>query len=337
MNAAPAEVAAAFRFRKGTRADLAHCLPLLPAGFFADSEVRQRLPAIWEALIACEAHTFAVIDDLERPYPECIEAFGMSAFVSDAFLSEFTPAPRPQLTALVYERMLAGENVVLTANELATANGTTGLNVVALHFGMRNEDLSEPRNVQVINAGMAAFYFFHRGYRIKFIANEVFGAQAARLMEAGGFRLMRDFQHEAPAAFAGMAPHCYPHLLMLRREWIPPSVNLLSQLFHAPASRIGFSRAEQRVLEHALLNESDAAIADALGVSSDAVKKTWRNIFARVSRRAAYLIPGDDGAWSGSRGLEKRRHLLEYLRLHLEELRPVSRQAAVDQNRVPQR
>jgi DNA-binding CsgD family transcriptional regulator len=337
MLTAPAAISAAFRFRKGNKDDLPHCLALLPAGFRATGEVRQHLPSLWAALIAREAHIFAIIEDLERPFPERIEAFGMSTFVTDGFLSAFESAPRSQLAALVYERMLAGEDVLLNANELATANSTSGINAVVLHSGMCNEDLSDLRSAQAMNAGAAAFYFFHGGYRIQAIVNEVFGSQTARFMEAGGFRLVHDFQQESPAAFQGMAPNCYPYLFMLRREWIEfGAVNPLSQLFHSPSPRIGFSRAEQRVLEHALLNESDAAIASALGISRDAVKKTWRNIFARVSRHASYLLPPDPVVWSDNRGQEKRRHLIEYLRIHLEELRPINRQATTRQKSQPQ-
>jgi hypothetical protein len=43
--------------------------------------------------------------------------------------------------------------------------------------------------------------------------------------------------------------------------------------------------------------------------------------YARVAREAPFLIPGDLPS-SGMRGQEKRRHLLDYIRMHLEELRP---------------
>jgi len=99
-------------------------------------------------------------------------------------------------------------------------------------------------------------------------------------------------------------------------------VNPPAQLFFAPAPRIGFSTTERRVLERALLNQSDEAIARGLSTTEDAVKKTWRNIHERVDRNASYLLPERHRASAGARGQEKRRHLLEYLRVHLEELRP---------------
>jgi hypothetical protein len=82
-----------------------------------------------------------------------------------------------------------------------------------------------------------------------------------------------------------------------------------------------------------MLNESDAEIAAHAGVSLDSVKKTWRRAFERAAAVAPHLFAADHApegrgparardACNQSRGSEKRRHLLEHLRLHLEELRP---------------
>jgi DNA-binding CsgD family transcriptional regulator len=90
--------------------------------------------------------------------------------------------------------------------------------------------------------------------------------------------------------------------------------------------RFGFSRGEQRVLQLAVLDEQDDAIARELGVSLDGVKKTWRRIHQRVSAIAPELA-ADFPATDASRGKERRRHLLRYLRHHLEELRAYPRAA----------
>jgi DNA-binding CsgD family transcriptional regulator len=326
MRAAPVAASTAFRFRKGYESDLPHCLTLLPAALRPHAPRNEQLLKLWSELLSGEARVLAIIEDLERPYPASIEAFGMSVFVTDKFAEEFCAAPEPFLPALVYERMLAGESIVLSAQELLRANTITGINIVVLHFGMRNDDLTAATTAQALAVGSAAFFFFHGGYRINCVINETYGAQAARYMEAGGFRLMRDFQNEAPAVFADISPAHYPYLFMLRRDWIEPgAVNPLSMLLSSNSMpRIFFSNAERRVLERALLNESDAQICAGLGVSVDAIKKSWRSIYGRVGRHAPFVIPASDLGPPGSRGQEKRRHLLEYLRTHLEELRPSS-------------
>src|SRR5690242_13576506 len=149
--------AAAFRFRRGLRSDLRRCAELLPSGFRASDRIKERLVTLWERLLMAEGQTFSIIEDMERPHPANIEGFGLSVFVTDRFFNEFCAAPRPYLAACFYERMLAGEPVVMSAEQLRRANSTTGLNIVVLHFGLGDEDLSHPRTSQLLLVGSASF------------------------------------------------------------------------------------------------------------------------------------------------------------------------------------
>ena len=189
----------AFRFRMGSRADLPRCLELLPEGFKAPARVPLRLIESWERLLAGDARIFSIIEDVDLAHPSNITGFGLSVFVTDDFFSKFCRAPKPYLSAIFYERLLAGDHVVLTSEELRQANSMAGLNVLVLHFGLRNDNLSDPRTAQVLTVGSASFFFFHSGYRIKAIVNEVFGPQHAHYMELGGFRLMHDFHPKSSA------------------------------------------------------------------------------------------------------------------------------------------
>lgn len=312
----------AFRFRLALPRDLPHCVALLPPGLRLAPSLRRRLPETWARLLASEARTFSIIDDIEYAHPANIEGFGLSVFVSDAFADELIGTPRPYAPVQFYERLLAGDRVLLTREELRAAQSTGGINVLALHFGLHNHDLSDPRSAQILNAGSAAFYFFHGDYRIRTIMFEVYGGQPARYMEHGGFRLVHDFREISPAAFADIPDDERPYLFAARSEWVEPgAISGLSQLFAASPPRIHFSAAERRLLERALLNEPDATIAESIGISLNAVLKTWRGVYERVNLRLPQLIP-KSGTGDRSRGQEKRRHLLLYLRTHLEELRP---------------
>jgi hypothetical protein len=313
----------AFHFRRGTSRDVSRCIELLPESAYVGVEKTRQLPELWKRLLATESCTLTIVEDLEGAHPANIEAFGFSLFVTDSFARSFQAAPHPYLSAEIYRRMVAGEHVALTAEELASANATTGIDILVLHFGMRNPDLEEPRTTQALAAGSAGFFFFHTGFRIHSIVNEVYGEQSARYMTSGGFRLTRDWAAERPGEFKHVPPEQLPYQFLLLREWVAAgAVNPLSQLFSCPEPRIYFPAVERKILEGALLNEPDAEIALNLGLSSETVKKTWASIYNRVARRAPYLIPGSELALSGRRGPEKRRHLLGYLRMHLEELRP---------------
>jgi hypothetical protein len=263
----------------------------------------------------------SLLEDPELPQV-VVQAAGVSAFVTDGFFEEYLAHPFPGLTAEIYERIQMGLSPLLTLSEIRQANSRQGLNLVMLHFVLRNPDLSDAYVQQVLSAMNAAFFFFYGGYHLRSVIQEVGNAEAARFMEAGGFRLVANFgPTDETSKSASNSEH---YVLAIRKEQVQPSVvNPLSFMFQQIRPRIFFSPGEQKVLELALLNESDEEIAGHLGVSTDAVKKAWR----RVYERAAFALPNLFGA-SGkgtTRGSEKRRHLLEYLRVHLEELRPALR------------
>ena len=97
-------------------------------------------------------------------------------------------------------------------------------------------------------------------------------------------------------------------------------------LFVTGDPRIGFSRSEQRLLDAGLRGLTDDDLALELDVSISAVKKTWRSIYSRVERSGAALLPElpEDRADPNDRGRGKKHRLLNYVREHPEELRPVS-------------
>jgi hypothetical protein len=175
---------------------------------------------------------------------------------------------------------------------------------------------------RVLQTTSASFYFFHAGFRLKILLGEVFGPGQTQYMEMGGFRALP----HGPLARDTNAED-RPTLFAMRREWITQrAVHPLSFLFHTPRPQIGFSVGEQRILLHALLSQSDSEIAHGLGLSLDYVKKTWRRIYDRVEQRLPTVLATKEHARSPAlRGTEKRRHILDYLRANLEEIRPCSR------------
>ena len=316
------------RYRLAKMADLPTCRELLNPGFRTTASVRRNVLGVWEKLIANNAMNMTVIEDVTRPHPDCIEAFGSSFFATEDFITEFCAAPKPYLAAIIYERILTGRSPLLSAPQIISENSSRGLHLVVPHFGLRNPDLSNERTLRALQAASSAFYFFHAGYRINSILNEVYGGQHARYMEAGGFRLLSNFEDRLTPEIVGVPAKHQPYLFMLKKDWIAPAaVNPLWFLFHALPPQMHFSPAEQRVLVHALFNEPDVEIAENLSVSLDAVKKAWRNIYNRVALAAPYLIENTERLSSTGRGSEKRRYLLEYLRTHPEELRPFSKSA----------
>jgi len=109
----------------------------------------------------------------------------------------------------------------------------------------------------------------------------------------------------------------------------------IPMLFNAPTARLGLSRAEQRAVLGALQGQTDREIAASGAVSVDAVKKAWRRIHERVALEIPHLAdPTHVQSATDRRSAERRRHLVEYLRYHPEELRPVDRPVRSSMRRI---
>lgn len=311
----------AFRFRLGTTADLPRCAALLHPGLRMPPAIRARIPELWYLLLKEGSLRVAVIEDLEQP--GSVEAFGFSIFVSEAFIRDTLARPTSRMLVAIYQSVLTGKSPVLTQRQIRAANSTTGLHLVPLHAGLRHWQLSHPRTMQVMPAFNTGFFFLHAGYNINTIVGEIHGEDYARFMQLGGYRIVRDFRRERPEDFVDVPATDWPYVAMASREWMEPAANNpLTQLFMSPRPRIGFSATQQRLLEGALMGQPDSGIATLLGVSLDRVKKIWREIHEKTQREMPFLVPQQDQSRDGVRGQSRRRQLLDYLRQHMEELRP---------------
>jgi len=303
--------------------DFPMCTRLLPPAFRAGPRVRAALPAVWYRLLAADQLNAGVVVDPRVTGAPSIVAFGMTAFIDEAFVDEQLASPRPYLSGLVYQRLLAGESPILDARQVRCANSSGSLNLLILHFGIAMTP-SDTRNLAAVTAAQDGFRLTHMGYGIRRVLQEGYGPQQLAFLTAGGFLLKSDYGGYYARTRAKPPAEERPFLVGLDREdpesQLPGSA--ISSLFQAARPRFHFSPAEQRVLARAVMDEADDEIADALSVSGDAVKKIWRRIYERAAAVEPQLLGGAADRSALTRGKEKRRRLIRHLRYHLEELRP---------------
>jgi hypothetical protein len=303
--------------------DFVLCPALLPPGFRVASQVREALPSLWRRLHLHGQLNGGVVIDPQRSGEKAILAFGLSVFVTETFTREYLASPVPYVSALVYERMLQARSPILLPEEVPAANAAGRLNLLILHFGLRVSRADDTQVAAVAAVAQEGFRLCHDGLRVSRVLQEAYGPRDLPYFQACGFLIKSEY--EDVFAREGRVPAAdeRPYLVGLYREDAESRCpgNLLSRLFQHAEPRFGFSAAQQRVLLRALMDAPDEVIADALGVSHDAVKQSWRRIYERAAAAAPELM--DDGPEPvGTRGKEKRRHLLQHLRYHLEELRP---------------
>lgn len=309
------------RHRYATAADLAGCFKLLPPGFRPSARVRDHLITVWRQLLSSGDVNLSVIEDPEAPDDERLRAFGCAAFVRAAYVDAFLEAPVPYLSNAIYEAILDGRSPILPLDEWGERNAAAELDLVLLHFGLRDAEDSAAGQRALVTAN-AAFHFLHDGFRVRRLLQEVYGEGPAAYMRAGGFVLHRSFPPAETGLTGEQAAAWQPHVFRATIDEVPPGHPLML-LFRAAAPRFRFSRAERAVLQLALLGATDVEAARHLGISTDAVKRTWSAVYARVARVSPQLVDGRvESPRDGHRGAERRRHLLQYLQQHLEELRP---------------
>jgi len=122
-------------------------------------------------------------------------------------------------------------------------------------------------------------------------------------------------------------PGRHPYLIgTTREEALAREGTYAFAVFSYVPPRFRFTPGEQELLHHALLGRTDAELGRTLHAALATVKKRWASIYDRVASidpdlllGAAKSVPSE-----GRRGPEKRRRLLDYLRRHPEELRPVN-------------
>lgn len=313
-------------YRPANAGDIDACLEMLPDGFPAPPPVRARLAAAWHAWLRDSVMQMVVLEDADRPPTDRRIAFGSSVFVSPPFAEEAKTSLPPPLAAQVIYRWHAGQSPVLSLNAVREANSGPGLTLLILHIGWLPRLSAE--DVRWAKARLLeALLFFHSGYLLNEVLQEVYSEEERDRGLAAGAFLKNDYA-AVYAAHRELRPPsaCQPFLIGGSRTQTRDG-SYLSPLFFYTPPRFFFKTGEQELLRLALLDCDDEAAAGNLHLSPSTVQKRWRTIYERVTLVEPGFFPANDGLDSGTRGAAKRRRLLSYLRGRPEELRPAHRQS----------
>jgi DNA-binding CsgD family transcriptional regulator len=313
------------RFREATDSDI----PAIAATFDGrnalplEPRIRQALPGLLAQLIASPACTLTVFEDDGRSGMHVVSLAG-GIFARDELIDEYLAAPCPGLVSAVLAALLDGRRPLLTEDEIRQSNSGKGLTLVVFPMPYGRHEWDDPQVQELRKLAPQAMMRDIGGYRLHAIYYEVFTDEAARYIQAGGYTLLNDFSGRAGTG--GFGSECRPRMLRLTRADLPPgAMSMATQMFDPPLARLGLTPAEQRVALRALRGASDRAIAEGLGLSTETVRSSWRSIYQRLTHVLADVETPAHQPDDTSRGLEKRRVAIEYLRQNMHELRPTIR------------
>jgi len=313
--------------REGVEKDIAACYMLHRSLRLPYSNGLWRaLPDMWRTMLLGGMMKLSLVEDRARPPGSRIISFNAILFVTDQFCSETRSTLAPYVSIELARRYLSSQLPVLNRQQIARANAREGLNVLMCFEGWADEIFSRERFLTLRGKQSESLRLVLGGYRVKeFLAAE-FRDEALRWMLGAGSLLRRDYsnwfrKHDVPK------PECSqrPTLVGLTREEAVanPGSNIAT-LFIYTAPRFGFNRSQRTLLQRALMGETSEQLATSMSLSIWTVKKRWRAIYDRVADVDTELLPPAIayGNNTSSRGAERRRQLLNYLRQHFEELRP---------------
>lgn len=289
-----------------------------------DEEVWTALPQMFRSLVSSGAMQLSIVE-VGGPDGRAMVAFCGSIFVADSFCREACASVTPHLGEEVARRYLDQRLPVLERDAIAFLNGRAGVSVIVCYCARVADPLPAGWLLLIREKLAEAFGMTYSGYNLKEILFAPLGEEALRWTLDAGLRLRSDYA-EFYEAHPRPDPALRPWLVgMTRDEALAEYGSRVSGLFVFTPARFSFTRAEQLVLRQSLAGDTDLEIASHLSISRWTVKKRWQSIYDRVDGIDDHLLPANSrNQERGARGAERRRHLLAYLRQHLEELRPLS-------------
>jgi DNA-binding CsgD family transcriptional regulator len=281
---------------------------------------------MWRSLLSQGAMQLCLVANRGSLPGSRTVSFSAVVFVTDDFCSEARSKLPPFVGLELARQYLSRELPVLNREEVAQANAGSGLNVIVCFEGWAHDGLSGEQVLAVRAKQSEALRIGLSGYRVKeFLAYPV-GEDALRWMLNAGARIRRnDSNYFRNSMLFRRLLSQRPYLVGLtKKEALAHPGSSVADLFIYTPPRFLFSRSQRVLLQRALIGETCETLAASLSVSRWTVKKRWHAIYERVADVDSELLPPSIayGADASSRGAERRRHLLNYLRQHLEELRP---------------
>jgi len=282
---------------------------------------------MFKSLLKIGAMQLCLVENRSTRDITTLVAFCASIFVADTFCFEARTTLPPYLGSQIARRFRESTLPVLNREQIAFCNSKAGVSVMTGYCGTQCDFLSSEHVFAVREKMAEAFRLAHQGYQLKEIVCGPIGEETLRWALDAGFRLRRDycdFYHATNLAVPEGAMR--PWLVGLtKKEALANYGSRASGLFVFTPPRFNFNFCEQAILRHSLAGETDDEMASSLFISPWTVKKRWQSIYERVANIDRELLPfAARELGTESRGVERRRHLLGYLRQHLEELRPLT-------------
>lgn len=307
------------KYRPIRPSDLPECVDCVPNASTIGGEERKALLTFWLELLGRGSASGAVMEDASGG--GSILWFSLKVFIGSGYATHLKTEAAPFVDREVMRSWVKGDCPCLSEPEIRRANSTTGVTILMLAAGSpsRYDTADELRSLSDRVVDFARYC--SGGYRCNELLQEFHDDDACAWASGAGFRLRTDYPRHYTAGDPTDGRRRARLYGVTAAEAAASAGTLVSTIFSYEEPRFFFRPNEQDLLLEALVGETDEALAESLGIALVTVRKRWESIYEKVeSRRPEILVDGK--AVDRSRGTEKKRRLLGYLRQHPEELRP---------------
>ena len=288
-----------------------HCRKLWGDGALHSSSELDRTIATTRTLLAEGRARGSLLRDDGWP-----RYFGLTVFVDRASGAALMTDPHPRIGASL---LADPSRAILSSDAIGRGNADDGLHLVVVGQGWDFSGVVGNPWPQLLGSILKEFEDVHAGYQLSAITGEVFGDGGHVIRTCGAFPNVREF------AVAGRGVALPSLVYWITRYEAEIGFSTLLPMFSYSVPQVLFTPQEQRMLRHALCGATDAELALRLGASVTSIKSQWRRVFDRAAAVVDDALVDADCLGSGTRGMQKRHLVLDYLRRHPEELTPYER------------
>ncbi len=303
--------------------DFEECLSCLADSVAYDRRGRDRLIDLWRALFSGGAGIFSLLIDEDQPKGQRVVRFSFKAFVADEYARRMETGLPPTIGLTLLEHWQNAPNTLLTLPEIRRANLQGGLNMVEISHGTPEKYRNLKIRADIATRTVDWVRYSSAGYRLRSFLMEMYDEFDYQWAEGLGCVLLADY--------GGLSlPSQSPRLLREARlygfrigEHVVRYGTVAQMISHVEQPRFGFTATQQEMLLHAMQGETDDELAADLRLAPVTVKKRWSAVYDRVAAIAPEVLAArHEMAERGVKSLQRRRRLIDYLRGHMEELRP---------------
>ena len=296
--------------------DLLEVRDLVLPAYGADPSLHRELGRFWRGGLEAGAFIGLIIRECTDGAEPRLAASALTMVARPEFVASVVESPSGGFGEHALRWSVARRVPWLTAEECRHESAASGVAVAGLHDLLWLGATVAENPPPLVELRDHVWHALHRGIRFSSFALSAETSAGATWLQNAGQRLIRS--PEIPTAED-------PAVFSVRREDLPLIFgSRVAKVFSHVPPRLRLTPSHRELLELALLGLNDEETADAMCISLSAIKKRWIALYDHLDSVAPERFGGGDRLLddSGRRGSERRRHLLNYLRNHREEMNP---------------